>query len=164
MPDCRESAPGLEHDKLAKSRSPAGIFHMVCPELRSPREAVRVTGDVTVSSDVVAWARSFAEVTVSGRQDLNLRPLDPQDVGLGVTARHARYASRLRVHSTRSVRVRARRVVPEWSPGRAGRRRQPDSRDTGRLTQNRCALGCRSMCGNLTSQVIGALLRYRSTV
>jgi hypothetical protein len=58
----------------------------------------------------------------SGRPDLNRRPLDPQDGGVGVFAAQKRSAWRGTMGSDlRVVTSHACRVVPRWSPNEFGR-------------------------------------------
>jgi hypothetical protein len=74
------------------------------------------------------WASSLVEAaraapddrvppsfTMSGRQDLNLRPLDPQNVSSGVPARQRPAITMNDVTSAHVAAHRPRRVVPRWS-------------------------------------------------
>jgi hypothetical protein len=51
----------------------------------------------------------------SGRPDLNRRPLDPQEVGVRVSARHARHAPRRARINKAAVQQREAAAVPKWS-------------------------------------------------
>jgi hypothetical protein len=70
---------------------------------KSNRKPYACTGKITchdranTSTTVNIKDRQSWPFTKSGRQDLNLRPLDPQDVGVDVHARQARYACSRRV-------------------------------------------------------------------
>ncbi|WP_433296387.1 tyrosine-type recombinase/integrase [Pseudonocardia sp. CA-142604] len=55
-------------------------------------------------------------IVPSGRQDLNLRPLDPQDVRASIRARHKRSSKREMSAPVPHEQPHAQRVVPGWSP------------------------------------------------
>ncbi|GAA3232325.1 hypothetical protein GCM10017691_26850 [Pseudonocardia petroleophila] len=61
----------------------------------------------------------------SGRQDVNLRPLDPQVGGSAISARRSRHARLRRTRTSRWPRPGAETAVPQRSPSDRSRQRRP---------------------------------------
>jgi hypothetical protein len=110
------SATSASHSTASASCS-AGTIAVNCSCQPAKVPAARSAATKTRTSERPVDLGGYQFRPLSRRQDLNLRPLDPQDVGVDVCpGRRWCPAPCARPVDVRGVWPRAGRMVPKWSP------------------------------------------------